>query len=61
MGSRELVLIVDYGSQYTQLIARAVREQRVYCEIVPPWVETERVREAAPRTTRTTPTSRHPV
>ena len=49
MGSGELVLIVDYGSQYTQLIARGVREQHVYCEIVPPWVETERVREAAPR------------
>ncbi len=33
--SRELVLILDYGSQYTQLIARRVREQRVYCEIHP--------------------------
>jgi GMP synthase (glutamine-hydrolysing) len=32
---RELVLILDYGSQYTQLIARRVREQRVYCEIHP--------------------------
>jgi GMP synthase (glutamine-hydrolysing) len=31
----ENVLILDYGSQYTQLIARRVREQRVYCEIVP--------------------------
>ncbi len=31
----ELVLILDFGSQYTQLIARRVREQGVYCEIVP--------------------------
>ncbi len=32
----ELILIVDYGSQYTQLIARRIREQRVFCRIVPP-------------------------
>ncbi|MFI5301797.1 MAG: glutamine-hydrolyzing GMP synthase [Polyangiales bacterium] len=35
MSSRALVLILDYGSQYTQLIARRVREQHVYCEIHP--------------------------
>lgn len=31
----ELVAILDFGSQYTQLIARRVRENRVYCEILP--------------------------
>ena len=27
--------IIDFGSQYTQLIARKVREQKVYCQIIP--------------------------
>ena len=31
----EKILILDFGSQYTQLIARAVREANVYCEITP--------------------------
>ncbi len=31
----EKILILDFGSQFTQLIARAVREANVYCEIVP--------------------------
>ncbi|MFN2458169.1 MAG: glutamine-hydrolyzing GMP synthase [Chitinophagaceae bacterium] len=31
----EKIIILDFGSQYTQLIARAVREAKVYCEIVP--------------------------
>src|SRR5664279_1424168 len=31
----EKILILDFGSQYTQLIARSVREASVYCEIIP--------------------------
>jgi GMP synthase (glutamine-hydrolysing) len=42
------ILILDYGSQWTQLIARRVREARVYSEIHPPTRSVEWVREWAP-------------
>ncbi|MGA7105613.1 MAG: glutamine-hydrolyzing GMP synthase [Candidatus Deferrimicrobiaceae bacterium] len=45
---KEKVLILDFGSQYTMLIARRVREQKVYCEIHPCNVGTEFVREFDP-------------
>jgi len=43
------ILILDFGSQVTQLIARRVREAHVYCEIHPNDVSDEFVRDFAPR------------
>jgi GMP synthase (glutamine-hydrolysing) len=43
------ILILDYGSQFTQLIARRIREQRVYCEIHPGTVSADFVRGWRPK------------
>ena len=46
---REAVVVVDFGSQYSRLIARRVRESKVYCEIVPHDTEWEAVSHLEPR------------
>jgi len=45
---QQRVLILDFGSQYTQLIARRVRELGVYCEITPFDFSADRIREFSP-------------
>jgi GMP synthase (glutamine-hydrolysing) len=48
MSSHQKILILDFGSQVTQLIARRVREQQVYCELHSYDVTPEFIREFAP-------------
>jgi len=43
-----MILILDFGSQYTQLIARRVREAHVYCEIHPYLLSLDRIRAMKP-------------
>ena len=45
----ERVVVLDFGSQYAQLIARRVREQHVYCEIVRHDISAERLAEISPK------------
>ncbi|MBW1793757.1 MAG: glutamine-hydrolyzing GMP synthase [Deltaproteobacteria bacterium] len=43
-----MILIIDFGSQYNQLIARLVREHHVYCEIEPPSISLDQIKALAP-------------
>ena len=45
----ERILILDFGSQVTQLIARRVREAGVYCEVFPFNVDPKRIADFAPK------------
>ncbi|HKN82152.1 MAG TPA: hypothetical protein VJW17_01890, partial [Pyrinomonadaceae bacterium] len=45
----ETVIILDFGSQYTQLIARRVREAGVYCEILPFNVSIDTIKAKSPK------------
>lgn len=47
--NRELILVVDFGGQYNQLIARRVREAGVYCEIIPYTYSAEKIKEKNPK------------
>jgi len=44
-----MIIIIDFGSQYNQLIARRVREQEVYCQILPPDTPFETIRTLCPK------------
>ena len=46
---KELILVLDFGGQYNQLIARRVRECNVYCEVHPYNLSIEKIREMNPK------------
>ena len=46
---QENILVLDFGGQYNQLIARRVRECNVYCEVHPYTISLEKIKEMSPR------------
>jgi GMP synthase (glutamine-hydrolysing) len=49
MKDHELVLVIDFGGQYNQLIARRVREAKVYCEVLPHSADLETIKSKNPK------------
>lgn len=49
MNNNEKILILDFGGQYNQLIARRVRECNVYCEVHPYTMTLEEIQAFAPK------------
>ena len=47
--NNEMVLVIDFGGQYNQLIARRVREANVYCEVIPYSASIERIKSYNPK------------
>jgi GMP synthase (glutamine-hydrolysing) len=47
--NKDLILVLDFGSQYTQLIARRIREGKVYSKIVPYDITADEIRELKPK------------
>ena len=46
---QEKVIVIDFGGQYNQLVARRVRECNVYCEIYSYKIDIEKIKEMNPR------------
>ena len=46
---KEMVIVLDFGGQYNQLIARRARECNVYCEVLPYYTDLDRIKELAPK------------
>lgn len=49
MNNKELVIVLDFGGQYNELIARRVRDNNVYCEVLPFTTKISKIKELNPK------------